>query len=73
MKVYAVKVNTVNVEGWRDGHVVKAYTVNEEKAHEVAKKVAEELKARADWWMDTAKNANGEPDVEVEELGEVVE
>lgn len=73
MKVYAVKVNTVNIEGWRNGHVVKAYTLNKEKANEVAKKVVEELKARADWWMDTARNADWEPDVEVVELGEVVE
>ena len=73
MKVYAVKVYTVNVEGWRDGHEIKAYTLNKEKAEEVAKKVVEEIKARACWWMDTARNADREPDVEVVELGEVVE
>lgn len=73
MKVYAVKVNTVDAYmGFRNGNKVLAYTLTAEKAEEVKGIKAKEIKT-GDWWMTIAKNANGEPDLYVEELGEIVE
>ena len=74
MKVYAVKVNTVDVfMGLRNGNKALAYTLTAEKAEEVKALKVAELLATEEWWMTNAKNANGEPDVYVEELGEIVE
>lgn len=74
MKVFAVKVNTVDAYmGFRNGDKVLGYTLTAEKAEELkALKVAELLTTNG-WWMTIAKNANGEPDAYVEELGEVWE
>lgn len=73
MKVYAVKVNTVDAYmGFRNGDRTLCYTLNAEKAEELKSVKAKEIKV-GDWWMTIAKNANGEPDLYVEELGEIVE
>lgn len=73
MKVFAVKVNTVDAYmGFRNGDKVLGYTLSAEKAEELKTIKAEELKA-GQWWMTIAKNKSGEPDLYVEELGEVWE
>ena len=73
MKVFAVKVNTVDAYmGFRNGDKILGYTLSAEKAEELKAIKAEEIKA-GQWWMTIAKNKNGEPDLYVEELGEVWE
>jgi hypothetical protein len=73
MKVFAVKVNTVDAYmGFRNGSKVLGYTLTAEKAEELKAIKAEEIKV-GQWWMTIAKNKNGEPDLYVEELGEVWE
>ena len=74
MKVFAVKVNTVDAYmGFRNGDKVLGYTLTAEKAEELKALKVAELMADKYWWMTIAKNANGEPDAYIEELGEVWE
>ena len=74
MKIYAVKVNTVDAYmGYRNGNKVLGYTLTAEKAEELKALKVAELLATNGWWMTIAKNANGEPDTYVEELGEIWE
>jgi len=73
MKVYEVRMEKVSAdwgrfEGWEN----VAYTISEAKAEEIATAKKAEIKAKATWWMTVGKK-NGEPNVEVVELGEVVE
>lgn len=73
MKVFAVKVNTVDAYmGFRNGDKVLGYTLTAEKAEELKAIKAEEIKTGM-WWMTIAKNKAGEPDLYIEELGEVWE
>ena len=73
MKVFAVKVNTVDAYmGFRNGDRTLGYTLTAEKAEELKAIKAEEIKV-GQWWMTIAKNANGEPDLYIEELGEIWE
>lgn len=72
-KIYEVRINTVDANtGLRNGHEVAGYTLDATKAEELKARVVA-LRAKGDWWMDTAKNKAGEPDVVVVELGEVWE
>lgn len=74
MKVFAVKVNTVDAcMGLRNGNRALGYALTAEKAEELKALKVAELLAAGGWWMTIAKNDNGEPDVYVEELGEVWE
>lgn len=73
-KIYEVRINTVDAYmGYRNGHRNAGYTLDADKAEELKNRTVAALLAKADWWMDTAKNKAGEPDVEVVELGEVWE
>lgn len=73
-KLYEVRVNTVDANtGWKNGYRNAGYTLNAELAEELKNRTMVALLARNDWWMDTAKNELGEPDVVVVELGEVWE
>ena len=75
-KIYEVRINTVDPYYWGrpNGHKHVGYTLDATKAEELRKITVNEILAtRKDWWMDIGKNANGEPDVEVVELGEVWE
>ena len=73
-KIYEVRINTVDIYmGLRNGHRAAGYTLDAGKAEELKNRTVAALLAKADWWMDTAKNEAGEPDVEVVELGEVWE
>lgn len=73
-KIYEVRINTINVYyGTRNGYRHVGYMLDVNKAEELKNRAMVELLAKDDWWMDTAKNALGEPDVEVVELGEVWE
>lgn len=72
MKVYEVKVAKVDAyEGRFVGYENIAYALDANKAEEIKIKAIADIKAKKEWWMTTAK-ANGEPDVVVVELGEVV-
>lgn len=73
MKIFAVKVNTVDAYmGFRNGDRTLGYTLTAEKAEELKAIKTEEIKADQ-WRMTIAKNANGEPDLYIEELGEIWE
>lgn len=73
MKVYEVRIEKVSADwGIREGWKNVAYTVNEAKAKEIAAAKKVEIAAKPTWWMTIGKK-NGEPNVEVVELGEVVE
>lgn len=73
-KLYEVRVNTVEATtGHRNGYRNAGYTLNAERAEELKNRTMVALLAKDYWWMDTAKNALGEPDVVVVELGEVWE
>lgn len=73
-KIYEVRIHTVDATmGYRNGHRPAGYTLDAGKAEELKTRVVAELLADKYWWMDTAKNEAGEPDVEVVELGEVWE
>lgn len=73
-KIYEVRINTINVYyGTRDGYRNVGYTLDANKAEELKNLAVAALLAKGDWWMDTAKNELGEPDVVVVELGEVWE
>lgn len=73
-KIYEVRINTVDIYmGLRNGHRAVGYTLDADKAEELKNRTVAALLAEAEWWMDTAKNEAGEPDVEVVELGEVWE
>lgn len=73
MKVYEVRVEKVSADwGRHEGWENVAYTLTEAKAVEVATAKKAEIAAKPTWWMVYGK-VNGEPKVEVVELGEVVE
>lgn len=73
MKVYAVKVALADAEWGRYcGEKVVAYTLNKERAEEIRKAEIERIMNLPHWWIGHY-NKNGVPEVEVEELGEVVE
>lgn len=74
MKVYEVRIEKVSAdwgrhEGWKN----VAYTINKERAEEIATAKKAEIAVMPTWWMVYGKTAKGEPRVEVVELGEVVE
>lgn len=72
-KIYEVRINTVDAyTGLENGYRNAGYTLDADKAEELKNRVVAKLWERG-WWMDTAKNAAGEPDVVVVELGEVWE
>ena len=73
-KIYEVRINTVDAyNGYANGYRNAGYTLDADKAEELKNRTVAALLAKGGWWMDTAKNANGEPDVVVVELGEVWE
>lgn len=73
-KIYEVRINTVeHTTGLRNGYRIAGYTLDANKADELKNRTMVALLARDGWWMDTAKNAVNEPDVEVAILGEVWE
>ena len=73
-KIYEVRINTVDAyNGYRNGHRNAGYTLDADKAEELKNRTVVALLAKDGWWMDTAKNKAGEPDVVVVELGEVWE
>lgn len=73
-KIYEVRINTVDAyNGYRNGHRNAGYTLDADKAEELKNRTVVALLTKDGWWMDTAKNKAGEPDVVVVELGEVWE
>lgn len=73
-KIYEVRVETVDAyNGYRNGDYAAGYTLDADKAEELKNRVVADLLAKGGWWMTVAKNAAGEPDVNVVELGEVWE
>lgn len=72
-KIYEVRINTIDAYyGMTNGYRTAGYTLDADKAHELRNRTIAKLWER-DWWMDTAKNGQGDPDVVVVELGEVWE
>lgn len=73
-KIYEVRVYTVDAcNGWNNGHYAAGYTLDANKAEELKNRTMVALLAKDYWWMDTARDGAGEPDVRVVELGEVWE
>lgn len=72
MKVYAIKVGRVSLDGYFTGYDVKAYTLNAKKAEEIKEEEIKRIEAIGAWWCGY-KAINHKPEVLVEELGEIVE
>lgn len=73
-KVYEIRINSVDAyDGHPNGYRVVGYTLDANKAEEIKKSVVADMLARGGWYIATAKNDIGEPDVHVVELGEVWE
>ena len=72
MKVYAVKVGRVSLDGYFTGYDVKAYTLDKEKAEVIKEEEVARIEKIGAWWCGY-KRVNGKPEVLVEELGEIVE
>ena len=72
MKVYAVKVGRVSLDGYFTGYDVKAYTLNAKKAEEIKEEEIKRIEEIGAWWCGY-RAINRKPEVIVEELGEIVE
>ncbi len=75
MKLYEVRIVKKDFYyGTFDGYTHIAYVLNPEKGEELRREaVAKILATRKDWKYDHYTDDNGEPKVEVAELGEIWE
>lgn len=74
MKVYEVKVERVSMDWGRFlGWDRVALTLNPVKAEELRVAEAERIAKGDAWWCGVGTDANGKPNVVVEELGELVD
>lgn len=72
--LYEVKIATVTYDsGAFNGYKHIAWVLSEKKAREIAEKKKDEIKSGEYWWITVSKDLNGDPEVIVEMVGEVIE
>ena len=70
--LYEVKITLVTADWGRfDGYDHILWTTNKDKAEAKAEALRKKIKATACWWMSYGKDANGDPEVIVMDVGEI--